>query len=258
MSLFERIKNIRRNNLQEEKMKFPGGTGDIGFNAPKRREKVQKRLSRADDVYGTPDPFDPDYDKKVKKVDKRTKIGKKISSAFETPKKSDLKKLDKQPGGYRAPVSAFGKGDTKGQMNVKDMQRRAFVKTPAVEYDPKTAPTGIKIPGKTYKTFRKASKGTRNISSMNPSEMQRAFGTSSTEGSAGASGSSKTVAKDYTKKINQANKNRKEFTGNKKTFSAFKKQADSATKKLVSQREVARSTTGTKDVNKMLIKLNFI
>ena len=45
MSLFERIKNIRRSNLQEEKMKFPGGTGDIGFNAPKRREKVQKRLS---------------------------------------------------------------------------------------------------------------------------------------------------------------------------------------------------------------------
>ena len=136
-------------------------------------------------------------------------------------------------------------------MNVKDMQRRAFVKTPAVEYDPKTAPTGIKIPGKTYKTFRKASKGTRNISSMNPSEMQRAFGTSSTEGGAGASGSSKTVAKDYTKKINQANKNRKEFIGNKKTFSAFKKQADSATKRLVSQREVARSTTGTKDVNKI-------
>ena len=44
MNLFERIKNIRRNNLQEEKMKFPGGTGDIGFTAPKRQEKVQKRL----------------------------------------------------------------------------------------------------------------------------------------------------------------------------------------------------------------------
>ena len=250
MSLFERIKNIRRSNLQEKKIKFPGGTGDIGFTAPKRGEKVQKRLDRADKL-GTPDPFDPDYDKKVKKVDKRTKIGKKVSSAFETPKKSDLKKLDKQPGGYRAPASAFGKGDTKGQMNVKDMQRRAFVKTPAVEYDPKTAPTGIKIPGKTYKTFRKASKGTRNISSMNPSEMQRAFGTSSTEGGAGASGSSKTVAKDYTKKINQANKNRKEFTGNKKTFSAFKKQADAATNKLVSKREVVRSTTDTKDVKKL-------
>ena len=249
MSLFEKIKNIRRSNLQEKKIKFPGGTGDIGFNAPKRREKVQKRLSRADDVYGTPDPFDPDYDKKVKKVDKRTKIGKKVSSAFETPKKSDLKKLDKQPGGYRAPAGTFGPGITQGQANVKDMQRRAYVKTPAVEYDPKTAPTGIKIPGKTYKTFRNASKGTRNISSMNPSEMQRAFGTSSTEGGAGASGSSKTVAKDYTKKINQANKNRKEFTGNKKTFQAFKKQADAASNKLVGEREKLRSFTGKKDVD---------
>ena len=89
MSLFEKIKNIRRSNLQEKKIKFPGGTGDIGFTAPKRGEKVQKRLDRADKL-GTPDPFDPDYDKKVKKVDKRTKIGKKVSSAFETPKKSCL------------------------------------------------------------------------------------------------------------------------------------------------------------------------
>ena len=64
MNLFERIKNIRKNNLQE-KMKFPGGTGDIGFTAPQRGEKVQKRLTRADKL-GTPDPFDPDYDKKVK------------------------------------------------------------------------------------------------------------------------------------------------------------------------------------------------
>ena len=249
MSLFEKIKNIRRSNLQEKKIKFPGGTGDIGFNAPKRREKVQKRLSRADDVYGTPDPFDPDYDKKVKKVDKRTKIGKKISSAFETPKKSELKKLDKQPGGYRAPSSEFGKGVTPGEFRVKQMDKKSFVKTPAVEYDPKTAPTGIKIPGKTYKKFRTTSSGTRNISSMNPSEMQRAFGSSSTEGGAGASGSSKTVAKDYTKKINQANKNRKEFIGNKKTFQAFKKQADAASNKLVGEREKLRSFTGKKNVD---------
>ena len=235
-------------------MKFPGGTGDIGFNAPKRREKVQKRLSRADDVYGTPDPFDPDYEKKVKKVDKRSKI----SKAFQTPKKSDLKKLDKQPGGYRAPVSGFGKGDTPGEFRVKQMDKKSFVKTPAVEYDPIKQPRGIKIPGKTYRKFKTTGTGTRNISSMNPSEMQRAFGTSSTEGGAGASGSSKTqpqkpkkTAADFTKEINQKNKNRKEFTGNKKTFSAFKKQADSATKKLVSQREVARSTTGTKDVKKI-------
>ena len=113
MSLFERIKNIRRNNLQEEKMKFPGGTGDIGFNAPKRREKVQKRLSRADDVYGTPDPFDPDYDKKVKKVDGRTKTGKVFKST--------------KPVTTSAP--GFGKGLTPGEIRVKGLERKAFKKT---------------------------------------------------------------------------------------------------------------------------------
>ena len=39
------------------------------------RDERMKRL-------GTPDPFDPDYDKKVKKVDQRTKIAK----GFKTPK----------------------------------------------------------------------------------------------------------------------------------------------------------------------------
>ena len=151
MNLFERIKNIRRNNLQEEKMKFPGGTGDIGFTAPKRQEKVQKRLTRADKL-GTPDPFDPDYDKKVKKVDKRTKIGKKVSSAFETPKKSDLKKLDKQPGGYRAPVSDFGKGDKPGDIRSKGLQRSAFKKT---------QPRDVKLP----QTFTDFSKKLRRLKS---------------------------------------------------------------------------------------------
>ena len=85
--------------------------------------------------------------------------------------------------------------------------------------------------------------------------------TGSTEGSAGASGAPKKVtptkpqksasAKDFTKKINQANKNRKEFTGNKKSFQAFKKQADAASDKLVFKREAIRSNPGTKDVKQI-------
>ena len=138
MNLFEKVKNIRK-DLQEKKIKFPG-TGDIGFNAPKRKEKVQKRLTRADEL-GTPDPFDPDYDKKVKKVDRRTKIGK----AFQTPKKSDLKKLDKKPGGYRAPESGFGKGITQAQANVKELERRAFKIT---------KPSDVKLP-KSFTDFQK-------------------------------------------------------------------------------------------------------
>ena len=120
MNLFERIKNIRRNNLQEEKMKFPGGTGDIGFNAPKRGEKVQKRLDRADKL-GTPDPADPDYDKKVKKVDGRSKIGKVFKSTKPVPTSA--------PG--------FGKGDTPGETRVKGLEKKAFKKT---------KPSDIKLP----------------------------------------------------------------------------------------------------------------
>ena len=90
----------------------------------------------------------------------------------------------------------------------------------------------------------------------------RVYGsTGSTEGMGGASGSPKpktptptkpqksASATDYTKKINQANKNRKEFTGNKKSFQAFKKQADAASNKLVGEREKLRSFTGKKDVD---------
>ena len=110
-------------------MKFPGGTGDIGFNAPKRREKVQKRLSRADDVYGTPDPFDPDYDKKVKKVDGRTKIGKVFKST--------------KPVTTSAP--GFGKGLTPGEIRVKGLEKKAFKKT---------QPSDIKLP-KSFTDFQK-------------------------------------------------------------------------------------------------------
>ena len=126
MSLFERIKNIRRNNLQEEKIKFPGGTGDIGFTAPKRQEKVQKRLTRADKL-GTPDPFDPDYDKKVKKVDGRSKIGKVFKST--------------KPVTTSAPD--FGKGDTPGQTRVKGLEKKAFKKT---------QPSDVKLP-KSFRDF---------------------------------------------------------------------------------------------------------
>ena len=107
-------------------MKFPGGTGDIGFTAPKRQEKVQKRLTRADKL-GTPDPFDADYDKKVKKVDGRSKIGKVFKST--------------KPVTTSAP--GFGKGDTPGQTRVKGLEKKAFKKT---------QPSDVKLP-KSFRDF---------------------------------------------------------------------------------------------------------
>ena len=192
MNLFERIKNIRKNNLQE-KMKFPGGTGDIGFTAPQRGEKVQKRLTRADKL-GTPDPFDPDYDKKVKKVDGRTKIGKVFKST--------------KPVTTSAP--GFGKGDTPGQTRVKGLEKKAFKKT---------QPSDIKLP-KSFTDFQRNLQDykDRNLPGgpRKSSTKSKTSGTPLTRQDVGMAPPDKPRKKtlsatDYTEKINQANKNRKEF-----------------------------------------------
>ena len=50
-------------------LKKAGSTGDIGFDAPNRKEKVKKRTDRAD-AQGTPDPFSIDTSKAAKDVAK--------------------------------------------------------------------------------------------------------------------------------------------------------------------------------------------
>ena len=260
MSLFERIKN-KRYDLQE-KRKFPGDESGA-YKQAKDDLEARKGFSKNKPGGLKADEKNPFVKRSVRK----TRVDKLGGDIYDQPKFSQkkfdksLKKFSKGP--RTNIVNPFGKGDTPGQQKVKAMDIKAFVKTPYAEYDPIKQPRGIKIPGKTYRQFRTTSRGTRDISSMNPSERQRAFGSSSTEGGAGVSGSTtvgtgtktkpqkSASGKDYTKKINQANKNRKEFTGNNKSFQAFKKQADAASDKLVSKRQVVRSTTGTKDVNKI-------
>ena len=245
MNLFERIKNIRRNNLQEEKIKFPGGTGDIGFTAPKRGEKVQKRLDRADKL-GTPDPFDADYDKKVKKVDKRTKIGR----AFQTPKKSDLKKLDKQPGGYRAPKSDFGPGITKGQANVKEIERRSFKKT---------QPSDVKLP----QTFTDFSKKLRRYKSdvqdfkdkdkatmrtgKSSSKVKVTGANNLTRQDVGmAPPDTRSKAQKFTDKINTAKASKNTMPSGKNFINKYRKQAETATTNLRKQVDtIAKNPTLT-------------
>ena len=137
-------------------LKDAGASGDFSptMSTAARKKSQAIRDARIKRL-ATPDPFDDDYAKKTGKVDKRTKVGKKIGSAFETPTKSQIKKLDKKPGGYRAPTGDFGKGITQGQANALRMDKKAFVKTPYAEYDPIKQPRGVKIPGKTYKDFSK-------------------------------------------------------------------------------------------------------
>ena len=85
-------------------IKKAGGTGDIGFTAPDRPRKIQKRITRAT-KQGTPDPFDIDTSKASKDVAKdfgtkpvkggldmgKSKIPRKITKKFPLTKPSDIK-----------------------------------------------------------------------------------------------------------------------------------------------------------------------
>ena len=93
-----------KTDLETKKLlKKAGASGDVsptaGSEIRKRVETIRK--TRADKL-GTPDPFDADYSKKVKKVDSRSKI----SKAFKAPTTSDIKK-GKLPKGYTAPKGEF-------------------------------------------------------------------------------------------------------------------------------------------------------
>ena len=214
--------------------KFSGqkGTGELSDKAP---DKVRKFVqdTRAKRIKDLKLP-DTSFDSKTKFSQKQ----------FEKP----LKKITKGP--RTGIVNPFGKGDTPGQQKVKAMDKRAFKITQPRDikktkgYKPyaqlskeikklktdvaqtasgvKQAEVSKKIAkdNKVYNQQRVAKnlkKGTRNISSMNPSEMERAFGTSSTEGAGGASGSFKTKASKNT------------MPSGKNFINKYRKQAETAT-----------------------------
>lgn len=131
-----------------------GASGDFSPTmSPEARKKAQAIRDARMKRLATPDPFDDDYAKKTGNVDKRTKVGKKIGSAFEAPKKPTTK----------APPGAFGPGITKGQANVKDMERRAFKIT---------KPEDIKKSAG-YKPFAKLSKDIQDYKKLDASGRRR-------------------------------------------------------------------------------------
>ena len=109
-------------------LKGAGASGDVSPTAPKNvRDRVKEIRRKRADKLGTPDPFDPDYNKKTKPVDGRTRVGKVFKS--------------KKPVTTSAPE--FGVGDTPGQQKVKAMDRKAFKVT---------KPSDIKLP-QSFKDF---------------------------------------------------------------------------------------------------------
>ena len=253
MSLFERLNN-KRYDLQEKK-EFPGdksgaykaakidievkkGLKDAGASgdfSPTMSTAARKKAQAVRDArikrLATPDPFDDDYVKKTGKVDKRTKVGKKIGSAFETPKK---------PTTTAAPGS-FGKGDTKGQMNVKAMDKKAFKVT---------KPKDVKLP----KSFSDFQKNLQDYKDRDKATMRTGKSSSKVKVSGGKNLSRQDVgmappdkpktkvvkqsevskqAKDFTKAIDKA-RTKTPVTSNK-TFSKFAKEAETAKNKFRKQ-----------------------
>jgi len=114
---------VTKSDLEAKQgLKKAGASGDVsptaGAEIRKRVETIRKTRT---DKLGTPDPFDPNYNKKV----------------------------IKGPGFGKKPVTTsapgFGKGDTKGQMTAKRMDNKAFKMT---------KPTSDLLP-KSFKDFDK-------------------------------------------------------------------------------------------------------
>ena len=259
MSLFEKVKNIRRNNLQE-KRKFPGDESGA-YKRAKDDLEARKGFSKNKPGGLKADEKNPFVKRSVRK----TRVDKLGGDIYDAPKFSQ-KKFDKSIGGAKKPTSPaapglFGKGDTKGQMNVKGMEKKAFKKT---------KPSDIKLP-KSFTDFqrnlqdykdrdqpggpRKSSTKsktsgtplTRQDVGMAPPDKPKTKGVKQSEVSK--------KAKDFTKQINQNRKSsgtpmRKGATTIPKDtakdiqISKMKERI----KELGGQREKLSSATGKKDV----------
>ena len=279
MSLFERIK-YKRYDLQEKK-KFPGDESGA-YKQAKDDLEARKGFSKNKSGGLKADEKNPFVKRSVRK----TRVDKLGGDIYDQPKFSQkkfdksLKKFSKGP--RTNIVNPFGKGDTPGQQKVKAMDKRAFKITQPrdikktkgykpyaqlskeikkLKTDVAQTATGVKQAevskkiakdNKVYNQQRVAKnlkKGTRNISSMNPSEMERAFGTSSTEGAGGASGSFKTKASKNTMPSGKdfITKNRKQA---ETATTNLRKKVDKIAKnpKLTGSQKAAQSRPVMKDV----------
>ena len=119
-----RVFNPKTGNFEpsefQKSLRKAGASGDFSPTMPQdKRIAGQKKRDTRIKKLKTPDPFEVDT----------SKAAKQSAKAFGTPTKSQIKKLSKKPGGYRAPKGGFGIGDTKGQMTAKSMDAKAFKKT---------------------------------------------------------------------------------------------------------------------------------
>jgi len=238
MKTFEQLRRYIKENIPDPFDTKKGEGPDFEKELKKTKSKgIKTYKQKSLDLYKSGGPFVPEKEVS-QKTGKTVKMEKKPYFGKPTLPKKTQKAPDRK--GLKQAISDVRAGE-------KRLYDAGVGKKPSLVQQRKF----------TLSKIRQLSRQTTRQDAIN-----RASGNyGSTEGTAGASGSSKTVtptkpqksasATDFTKKINQANKNRKEFTGNKKSFQAFKKQADAASDNLVAKRETVRSTTGTKDVKQI-------
>ena len=156
MNLFERIKNIRKNNLQE-KRKFPGDESGAykqakddlearkcfkknkpgGLKADERNPYVKRsvRKSRVDklggDIYDQPKFSQKEFDKSLKKKYPKTPKTSSQPSLVGAGGSPGTKPPSSKPtSSFKKPSDPFaGSYDTPGQIKVKAMDTKAFKKT---------------------------------------------------------------------------------------------------------------------------------
>ena len=128
-TLKKSISQVKADIEFKQSLQKAGASGDVSDTAPKKiSDYVRKKREARASKLGLKDPFTIDTSKAAKETAKD----------FGTPTtKSQIKKLSKQPGGYRAPASGFGKGLTPGQFRSKQLDASSFKKT---------KPSDIKLP----------------------------------------------------------------------------------------------------------------
>ena len=195
----QRVAQVKADIDQKELLKKAGASGDIGFTAPDRKSKVKKRTDRAD-AQGTPDPFSIDTSKASKEVAKD--LGTKPVKGgldFGTPGTgvkdfrfsprdiSTQQASDKVETGLKRAKKSF----SQFSRDLQDYRDRDLPGGPRKTKRDRPDITGSG--GRNRPRVTGDVGGTRDLSTMNPDELRRrgigGDGTGSTEGGAGASGS---------------------------------------------------------------------
>ena len=179
-----------------------GASGDVSDTAPKKiRDYVTKKRETRASKLGLKDPFKIDTSKAAKET------AKDFGGA---PTKSDFKKLNKKPGGYRAPRGDFGKDLTPGEFRVKQMSKSSF---------PITQPRDVKPP-KSFTDFTKKIKTLKTDVAKTASAIPRTVTKKYKPTTTVKQSEVSKKAKDFTAKVNRV---RMKVTSKPKTTNVFKR-----------------------------------